>query len=270
MRSSNGCVSSLAALIALSTLFATPCLGQTYDERNCQPIPGISQSDISGKQVVVVGSSKNEDALNGVMWSAMREAYERANLVMKLQLFPARRSIYMANAGRLDAELLRTPAIEDEQKSLIRVDVPVYWTNETPFYVDSKYAVKSYQELKNVPIAYKRGVFTWEERVGDFPLAVPVSTDEQGMSLLAADRIKVFLDNDLLGRRTIARLGLKNIITGKPFFRFSLYHYVHFSHADLVPRLEKSLRTMQRDGTLAAIQTVCENSFIVRSLARKN
>lgn len=258
----------VAWLFFPAALFGVAVHAEGLDSLVCVAQEGIGPATPQETtRVVNVGTTLQEGALSGVISAVMREAYRRAGMVMDLQLLPSRRSIHLADEGVTDAELFRGRVVEKLYPNLRRVKVPIYWSHEVPFYRNAEFAVEDYQELKKYRVAYKRGVVSWENRIGDSPDAVPVNDDKQGMTLLDEGRIDVFVDNQLLGRRALSQLGLDGISFGEPLLAVSFYHYVHKTQMDLIPMLEAALNQMEAEGLIDRIAGTCEQDFIDREIA---
>ena len=83
-----------------------------------------------------------------------------------------------------------------------------------------------------------------------------VSSYEQAFMKLNTGRSDLVIGSRTTALIVLHQLGFTDIrVLEPPLLRFPLYHYLHRSRADLIPRLEQILRDMTAKGEIKAIQT---------------
>jgi hypothetical protein len=79
------------------------------------------------------------------------------------------------------------------------------------------------------------------------PRVEAAGTMDQLMLMLAAERVDVAVNDLFSGVLVNRRLGLDGALRplSPPLERILLYHFLHESHRDLIPRLEEAMRQME-------------------------
>jgi polar amino acid transport system substrate-binding protein len=84
-----------------------------------------------------------------------------------------------------------------------------------------------------------------------------VPSMEALMRMVAAERVDVAVNDRLSGMLILQQLGLQGEVhpLDPPLQHIPLYHFLHVRHAELLPRVEETLRGMAASGELEQIRS---------------
>lgn len=204
------------------------------------------------REVITLG--KSNGAMGTIAEAVLREAYRRVGIELAIKEFPAERALNEANRGILDGELSRMAGIEARYPDLVRIPVAInriegmVYTNRADFRVDGWDSLRPY--LIGVRIGIK---FAEDGTHGMRVQRVP--TNEQLFSKLELGRTDIVVSTRTEGEAMIRRLKTRHVrALEPPLLTIDLFHYLHRKNQDLVPRLTDTLRQMEREGRIRAIQ----------------
>ncbi len=170
------------------------------------------------------------------------EGYRQLGIAVEVVRLPAERALREADAGIWDGELYRIAGMERRYRQLLPVRVPVNYLEAMVFSREPGLNFRSWQELKALKPAVRRGVKFSEQNTRDIEVYT-ADSNEQLLQMLLAGRTRVVVMARLNGLETIRRLRLKGIYSAGIIERFPLYHYLHRRHADLQPALTAWLQS---------------------------
>ena len=184
----------------------------------------------------------------------IREAYRHMGIAVEISYFPWERSIRNANHGITSGELFRSTVDPEAYPNLVKVGVPIWYVEFVAFTKDTKIRISGWDSLKPYRIAFVLGVKTIEENTRGM-IVEGVGTHEQAFMMLNTKRSDIVVDSRIAGLKYLNELSLADIrIIEPPVERIPVYHYLHLSHVNLLPELEKTLKEMEKDGVKAKIQ----------------
>jgi polar amino acid transport system substrate-binding protein len=184
----------------------------------------------------------------------MREAYAAIGQPFVIRLYPAERALVEANNGSADASLHRSERVEEKFPHLVRIPVPINMVDVVTVVRRPDLQLRSWASLKPYRLGVVRGIVLYERRTARMHVT-KVQYDEELLAMLANDRIDaaVFDRSDAL--RFLNRPAYRGLRISEPSLeQRPLYHYVNREHAALIPRLQKALEQMQREGRIKAIR----------------
>ncbi|MCP3667351.1 MAG: transporter substrate-binding domain-containing protein, partial [Gammaproteobacteria bacterium] len=81
--------------------------------------------------------------------------------------------------------------------------------------------------------------------------------------MLDNDRLDVVVMSDFSGEALVREAGLIGVVkpVGAPLSTRPLFLHLHKSHANLIPKLEKTLREMEDSGEADSIRRKCRDKF---------
>lgn len=184
----------------------------------------------------------------------IKEAYKRLNIEVQINNYPWQRALHASNVGIADAELFRSFVSEEEYPNLIKVDSPVYYVEFVACAKDPSIAITGWESIKQYDIGFMRGVKTIEQHTRTMNTA-SVNTAEQAFNMLKADYIDIVVAEYINGLIILRKLGTRDIfILEPPIEQIPVYHFVNKRHADLLPLLKNSLKTMNENGELYSLK----------------
>lgn len=169
---------------------------------------------------------------------------------VKVEIYPAGRSLEKANAGELDGELLRVAAIADQYPNLRIIGVPM------TEIVIAAYTKKGYAELSGpADLAGKKVAVSRNAKAAMQVSAnanqIFVQNEEQGLKMVNAGRADIFVGTATTTDSVLANLGLPDVLKqNTPMLELGIYNWLHKKHEALVPKIEELLRQWREDGTL--------------------
>ncbi|MDD3311355.1 transporter substrate-binding domain-containing protein [Pseudodesulfovibrio sp.] len=224
--------------------------------------PRSSGPDDPDGMPILVFSTFESRGMSRLFGRILKEAYARLGYEAAFLEVPAERALVMANQGRVDGEAGRVPVIEPRCPNLIRVPTSLY-TNRVVAFVrkDGVPYVASWGALAQYRIGAVLG-YKFVDKMTMNMNRTLVSDYAKLFNMLTNCRIDVAVVEYLDVLPSLRSLDLKAIRLLQPPLAFNpMYHYLHKRHADLVPRLDRVLRDMQREGRMVQIQREMENEL---------
>lgn len=200
----------------------------------------------AGTPQTVVLSRIVDETLADAAYSILAEAYRRLHVPMRAKELPAERSLAYANAGTTDGELMRVAGIEADYPNLVRVKVPLVHAQMQAFTTGRRFSVDGWQSLQPYRLCVRNGIRIVMQHTAGMRREI-TNSDLQLLTMLRAGRCQVAILNRYSWLE-IDRLHMGPLrALDPPLTDTPLYHYLNKRHAALVPRLEATLREMQRD-----------------------
>ncbi len=204
---------------------------------------------------VVIGSDVGSVVVE-ISELVLKEAYQRAGIPMEIKHHPSKRSLIMANDGEVDGQVNRIRGIEKAYPNLVMVPVVVQthiWYAFVKQGRDISITAWDWESLRPYRIARHRGIRLAEKRTGGMKTHV-VDTWEQIVKLIDIERDDIGLFPIAVGLSEIQRMNITTVVPSVPLEKVQVYHYLHKSRQDLVPRLTRVLQQMEREGRIQAIR----------------
>ncbi len=204
--------------------------------------------------------------IRGVMAERiLQEAYKRLGVMVEYKSYPGERALVSANNGITDGEVARIAGMEEMYTNLIRVSVPIAYTDLVVFTTDPLVTVTGWESLRPYSIGIIRGMKLAEIKTQGMEVRT-VTRSEQLFRMLAAKRndVGVYLRD---GYCEVKRLNLPSIrIVEPPLEQLTFYHYLHKRHQVLVKKLEEVLRQMEKDKQIDGIYQQVKEEFATCSV----
>lgn len=184
----------------------------------------------------------------------LREAYSRIGAEVEFRYLPMKRDLEEANRGLIDGSAFRSRIGLGAFPDLIPIPTPLASLSFVAFMTNPDIRVMSWSDLRGLRVGIMRGdmigtIMTRNEGIK----AHPVTSLAHGFRMLKADRLDVFVYEQIVGTLQAKALKMDNVIASPPLYRGYTYHALNDRHADLVPQLEKALKDMIEDGTSAKL-----------------
>ncbi|RQP24878.1 ABC transporter substrate-binding protein [Albitalea terrae] len=182
--------------------------------------------------------------------------YHRAGIGVSFVDLPAKRSLLESSEGRVDGEVQRILAVQDQYPTLIAAHPSFNFIEPTAFVTDAEVHVDGWGSISGHSIGIVRGVGSSERGTAGMDRVEAVATMEQLMQSLAARRFEVAVNDRFSGLLVARRLKLDHAVRplSPPLERIPLHHFVHERHRELLPKIEKAIRDMQSSGELEKVR----------------
>lgn len=196
---------------------------------------------------------------NFIFNDVLKEAYRRIGIEIRREVFPIGRSLLSSNTGKTDGEMGRVMGISDKFTNLVIVPVAVMHTAIEAFSLKERdiSIENGWPDLAPHAVATLRGILIIERNADRHRLRYSrLETSEQLFRTLLKGRYDVVITDrtkamDALGvlKREGSAIGrIRRLVP--PLLPIKLYHYLHRRHRQLIPRIEASLKEMEREGLI--------------------
>jgi len=179
--------------------------------------------------------------------------YKRLGITVEFVDMPAKRSLIESSEGRVDGEVQRILAVQDQYPTLVAVH-PSFNSIEPAAFVRKGVALRvdGWKSLAPHSIGIVRGVGSSERGTQGMRAVEPVTSMENLMLSLDAGRFEVAVNDRFSGLMVIRKLGLegKVVPVDPPLEHIPLHHFLHERHRELVPRVGQVVRGLQASGEL--------------------
>jgi ABC-type amino acid transport substrate-binding protein len=179
--------------------------------------------------------------------------YKRLGISVEFVDLPAKRSLIESSEGRVDGEVQRILAVQEQYPTLVAVQ-PSFNSIEPSAFVRSGTSlhVDGWKSIASRSVGIVRGVGSSERGTQGMPTVQPVTTMENLMQSLEAGRFEVAVNDRFSGLLVIRKLGLESKVQPlePPLEHIPLHHFLHERHRELVPKVGQVVRSMQASGEL--------------------
>jgi hypothetical protein len=164
-------------------------------------------------------------------------AYQQLGISVDTLEVPSRRALFLAEEGRVDADLFRTRRVGEEKENLLRVPFPLLQGRLMAVFPDED--VGAEPEFAGKRVAVRRGVLIAEITAEKLDMDLARTRNyEQSLNLLEHRRVDMALVSHIEGGSPLSKSRWARFhIHPEPVAHFTLYQYVHRRHADLVKPL---------------------------------
>lgn len=185
------------------------------------------------------------------------EVYKRLGITVQFADLPAKRSLIESSEGRVDGEVQRILAVQDQYPTLVAVHPTINFIEPAAFVRKGMNPrLNGWKSLAPHSLGIVRGVGSSERGTQGMPAVEAVTTMEHLMQSLDAGRFEVAVNDRFSGLLVIRRLGLESKLqpVEPPLEHIPLYHFLHERHRDLVPKVGQVIRDMQSRGELERLR----------------
>ena len=181
-----------------------------------------------------------------------KEIFDRLDIPLTLvKLKAGERAISSANEGVYDGDGLRVGnIITPNFPNLIQVPESYLTLNFVCFAKKESIPTPSWDSLENYDVGYQIG---WKVIEKNLKKAKSIATVPNGHSLfkmLQYDRVDMVIYVDLEGVGIMNELNINNVYQlSPPLLSSEMFLYLNKKHADLVPKIARTLKAMKEDGS---------------------
>jgi len=207
---------------------------------------------IDARQLVL---SRPDGPITEVSERVISRAYKRLGIQVKIKKLPSKRSLIMANYGKVDGVVSRIKGINKTYENLIRVPVAVNMFEGVVFSKNVIFSVMGWDNLKPYIIGIKKG--TKFAEIGTKGMKVrSVDTNTQLFLMLDSERVDVIVTARMAGLVALKQLHIPGIQVLEPqLVTRKLYHYLHKKNSYLLPEITRVLQEMESEGRIQEIRT---------------
>ncbi|WP_457324470.1 substrate-binding periplasmic protein [Roseateles sp. P5_E11] len=187
----------------------------------------------------------------------LKVAYARLGIDLQFVAVPALRSLLESSEGRLDGEVQRILNVEVQYPTLLAVRPSINYIEPAAFVKKLDFKIQGWPSIAAYQVGIVRGVGSSEAGTQGMSRVTAVPSMEALMRMVAAERIDVAVNDRLSGMLILQQLGLQGEVhpLDLPLQHIPLYHFLHVRHAELLPRIEETLRGMAASGELEQIRS---------------
>lgn len=186
----------------------------------------------------------------GFLDQLVAEVFRRVGRKARVEVYEAsERAMINANSGVDDGIAMRIRGLEVQYPNLLRVDEKVIDNDFVAYSIRYNFRTADWNSLAPHHVAYIIGWKVFENHLPGGVQATKVKDARQLFSLLRQDRADVVLYERWQGQWLGRESGLNLRPLEPPLARQEMFIYLHRKHAALVPRIERELVAMKRDGS---------------------
>jgi len=213
--------------------------------------PALSQA----KELMTFSTIENSPYAT-ISENVMRIAYSRLDTDILILDLPAERAILTSNLGEVDGELYRIKNVQLKYKNLVMIPVPIGKLEGVAITWNKNISMESWEGLPDQKVCFRRGVKFAEAGLSNIK-AHAVSSNKQLFDLLKKKRCDVII----IARITSIPMVIDYIKTQKSHLyqsvlqTYPLFHYLHKKNSHLTTKLNKTLKSMQKEGLIDEIRS---------------
>lgn len=219
----------------------------------------ITNSVLAENRVLKIGQTEG-NYLHAISTPILEKAYQRIGYKVNFLPLPSKRTLHMANQGKIDGEMLRTKKILSQFKNLIPIDVPLITNSAYAITTDPNLQILTWDDLKPYRVGIINGLIAIEKQTTHLK-PQKVNHFEDLFSLLLHARVDVVVVPMYNAAREISKFNkLKKLYIQTPALHsMELYHFIHKKNVHLRPALTKAIKDIKEEGLIEdAITRVLE------------
>ncbi len=179
----------------------------------------------------------------------LTQAYSNLNMEIITTPILGRRSLLLSNSGQLDGELIRAPIVARDYKNLIQIPTPLYRFEAYAYAIEPIPNIHSWNDLRDYKVGHLIGVVLYEEHTKHMDRQLSHNYDAL-LSILTRGAIDIAV-MERYHFLTRAKSGFHQSPT--PLNTGHVFHYLHKSHAEIVPLVNAEIAKMTQTGEVSKI-----------------
>ncbi len=188
----------------------------------------------------------------------LRKAYNKIGYDIEVGHFPSARSIFLSSTGEYDAELQRRGSTAERFPNLIKISVPIHSIDIVAFGTSQTKTFNNWESLYPYNIGAVTGHTFMDRAIAEHPQLsyVKIVGPEQLLKMVSVGRIDYAILTKITGIKALRKLSINNVsMMGGTIESHQLYHFIHKKNEHLKPKLEETLKEMQRSGEIDKIRS---------------
>jgi len=184
-----------------------------------------------------------------------RELFRRLNIPFEIQALPGERCLTNANEGIDDGDVCRIADLVKSYTNLVRTTEPVMQYQHVIFSRTAQFKVTGPESLQPYDVGIVTGWKILERNTSLHRSRIMLDNAEQLFQMLDQGRVEVAVIERMVGMEMVKKLRISGVhILSPPLLTGDWYLYLHKRHAALIPRIDRELRSMKRDGSYDRIR----------------
>lgn len=195
-----------------------------------------------------------ENSINHEIGSEiLKRAYGSLNIATITKAYPAKRSLFLSNAGECDGEVQRIDTMTETYPNLIKVSEPLFFLKSSAFVKDPEIYLESWKSLERYLIGVPQGIVYLEKMTSGMN-RIFVQDFSKLFRLLDLGRIDIVVISTNYGEDFLRRhpeLEIHRLES--PVLETPLFHYLNRKHASIEPLIASAIRNMKKEGQIDEI-----------------
>lgn len=210
----------------------------------------LSSFSYAQETLIFSGGEKKHNPTYKISRAILKEAYQRIGMNISFAILPASRGLKMSSNGVLDGEMHKIAGIDKNNKNLIMIPVPINKIDVVAFVKNPNITINSAHDLIHHKIGVEKRMKFADELTQGLDVEKATSI-KQLFLMLDKERLDVVVTVHIAGLHTIKELHLEGAqFKIFPLQQKKMYHYLHFRHQAVVPRITETLKTMEEQGLI--------------------
>ncbi|MBD1389751.1 transporter substrate-binding domain-containing protein [Neiella sp. HB171785] len=182
---------------------------------------------------------------------ALAKAYRQLGIAVEYKIFPSKRALTIANAGKADGEMLRVAGANLQYPNLIQIPVPICQLTSVVI-ANGNVSATSFEQMRNYRLGITLGFVDHEHVAQQYKLnVVRVTEHDVLIDMLLKDRVDAIFLTENEAQQLIKKEEGSHLTIVRSLDRdLFLYHYLHKKHQDLVPLITEQLTQLERLGQI--------------------
>lgn len=207
------------------------------------------------QQNILTFSSIEKSPYTLLFTKIMKKVYSEIDIEIHVKKYPPKRASNISLKGGNDGELHRVDGFSNKESHLIKVPSPIFSTEIWIFSHNKLFDFSSIEKLNRKRVAIRRGIKFLDEVTKGYN-SIKVNSYIQCIKLVASERADLTIIPSLSADLLLQKKTIKNVYKAStPFAANKVYHYVNSRHKNLVPKIDKALVKLHKDGTIRKIYT---------------
>ncbi|MDA9521939.1 ABC transporter substrate-binding protein [Bradyrhizobium sp. CCBAU 11434] len=186
----------------------------------------------------------------------LRTVYAKLNIKLEFVDVPGKRALALSSAGEVDGEIQRIGTLSRDYPTLLQVTPSINYIEPAVFTTKLHFVVDGWNSIRDYRIGIVRGVGSSEAGTRGMDRVTATTGIENMITMLDADRFDVMVTDLFSGLVAVRKLNLQARIypLSPQLERIRIFHYLHESHRDLVPKVGQVIAQMEASGELATLR----------------
>ncbi|MBC3920834.1 hypothetical protein H8L32_25440 [Undibacterium sp. CY18W] len=178
---------------------------------------------------------------------ALEMAYAAIGIKVSFVARPALRALLEADSGQVDGEVVRDNSIEASAPNLVRVDVPMFRYVGSAFVLKGSELPTSLEAASRLPsVGIVRGARRVEVETQGWSNLVPINDHGAAVRMLKIGRISTLIGAyEVVKDAILSNQFSENDFSSHEMYSIQVFHYLHKSHADIIPALGLQLNRLK-------------------------
>ncbi len=218
----------------------------------------MQTSSLSARETLKISSAVfppfTTENYDGFEERLVSEMYDRIGYDVDFRRLSGQRALKMVEQGRIDSTTMRVIGIVKNFKNMIQMTEPMFERDFVVFSKNRNLPIQNWDSLEPYSIAYMNGWKILDYNVKKYQSKKIAKKATQLFQFLVNDRVDLVIFARYSGLQILQNLGITDVyVVGKPLATKGMSLMLNKKHADLVPKLDNTLRAMKQDGSYQKI-----------------